>query len=325
MKLLNILYLFTLKQLLSESGNTDKETLKKVNDKLKDTKIKNPETDRMIKVSTALTKGHPAYNVAMNLFNKTLKDIKNETGESNTEDVEQLKKDWKTANDNMEFEKASSILKKIHSINTQQKEESKSDKKESNYKPKEFKDSLEMKTYIDSKYNEIPDPLLKEHEVKAAGFYRTDHGYTSMNKFLRNKAKVTSEVVNAIKTLNVAIKKSKLKDDVSVYRGLELNDTLRKQLSKLNPGDTFSDNGFSSTSLDEGIVKKIFGGKDSGTVLFQINAKKGQSALPMENISTGDEDDDSMYEGEVEMLLPAKSKFKLIGIEGNKYIFEIEE
>ena len=106
---------------------------------------------------------------------------------------------------------------------------------------------------------------------------------------------------------------------------MTLNGTLKNQLSNLKVGDSFTDNAFSSTSFDEEFIKRSYGGNHKDTVLFQINAKKGQKGLPMNNISTGGEEEDKELESELEILLPAKSKFKLVGVEGNKYIFEIED
>jgi len=300
----------------------ENEVNKQLLSKIKDVKIKNPETNRQIKVTTALAdKNHPAYQTALNLINKN----ESETIENIEVKIQKLKKEYDLAQDNYDFDKVSIITKQIQDLNKKKSELEQTNKPTNDTSnitqpTKRFKNKTDILDYIKSEYNHIPDPLLKKTETKAAGIYRSDDGYKQINGHLRNNTDIDDNIKKNIEDLNKAIKKSKLKEDTTLYRGLKLNDSLKEQLSKLKIGDSFSDNGFSSTSFDENMVTKNFVGENEGAI-FQINAKKGQYALPLENIKASDDGD---YTGEAEMLLPTKSSFKLIGKEGNKYIFELE-
>lgn len=296
----------------------------------KDVKIKNPKSGRNIKISTALSnKKHPAYKTAKEFIdskNENSDEVSTETKikELDTK-INNLKQDYQTANDNLEFDKISSITKQIHELQTEKNKYLETNKKhlDSNkLKFKQLRDKKEIINYVNT-YKDIPDPLLKKEEKEIASIYR-GNGYVNINNALRQQKVNDPKLKKQIKQLNNAINKSKLKDDISLFRGMKLNDKLKQQLSKLKPGDSFTDNAFSSTSLDENIVNKLFGGKKDNEVIFQINAKKGQKGLPMNNIDPKGYDKEE-FEEEAEILLPLKSKFKLVSIEGNKYIFDIEE
>lgn len=58
-----------------KGGKMNPELAKKVNDALGDKKVKNPESGREIKVTSALKKDHPAYKQAKSIWDKTFQDV----------------------------------------------------------------------------------------------------------------------------------------------------------------------------------------------------------------------------------------------------------
>jgi hypothetical protein len=101
----------------------ESEINKQLLDKVKDVKIQNPKTKRDIKVSTALaSKTHPAYSEALKYLQSQEGEGENETVEQIDKKIEQLKKDYQSAQDNMEFDKISTIIKTIRNL-TKDKEE----------------------------------------------------------------------------------------------------------------------------------------------------------------------------------------------------------
>ena len=89
--------------------------------------------------------------------------------------------------------------------------------------------------------------------------------------------------------------------DVIVYRGFQGN-----VLKKLEPGDTFTDNGFSSCSLSETIVRDRFA--YGGGAIFQFRARKGTHAIYLDDLI-------KFPKPELEILFPRGTSFRILSKE----------
>lgn len=141
---------------------------------------------------------------------------------------------------------------------------------------------------------------IENPHVKESILHYTGSGYSNINTQLR-----TSSVVNGVKQLapsvsqhvaNIdhALKKSPLKEDIKLYRGISGHE-IEHMFKGLKPGDIFKEPGYSSTSAFEG---SSFG----GTHKLVIHAAKGQHAMAIP----------STIAHEKEVLLPRDSRFQVI-------------
>jgi hypothetical protein len=109
--------------------------------------------------------------------------------------------------------------------------------------------------------------------------------------------------------LDSAIAKHKTEHPIHVWRGI-------KHKIEANPGDTFHDKGFVSTSINP-IVTDSFGGSANefhgGTHVLHIKIPKGSKALYPNKYP-----DTNPNSGEHEVILPRNSKFRYEGSEEHK-------
>lgn len=138
------------------------------------------------------------------------------------------------------------------------------------------------------------DQKLTEDERKVVRRY-TGGDFTWMNRHLRFGNKTSDSIKNKIAVLSSVIARSKLKEDVRLYRFMSGT----PEQYGLQVGSTFEDKGFSSTSKKENYGY-------SQPMQFVINMKRGQSGLDVSLISG--------HEGEQEIILNPGS-FKVISIE----------
>jgi hypothetical protein len=151
-------------------------------------------------------------------------------------------------------------------------------------------------------------------EKMSIGDY-TDHGYKPINKALRKGRTPSGKLPkrggidfgikrsDQLKTLDKATGK-KLSEPVTVYRGV--GSTGQSQLDNarkaLKEGGTVSDKGFMSTSVNPAAAVEGFA--EPPPVLLQIQTDKGAYLEPV-----------SRVKGEMEMLLPRKSEFRILGVD----------
>jgi hypothetical protein len=146
--------------------------------------------------------------------------------------------------------------------------------------------------------------------------------------------KTESELNNIADNINNAIyKHGKLNNPTTLYRGVGEN--IDGMLENLFVGDTISEPGFSSTSLDPKIAKRFADDPGRNGVLFKINAPKGSYGLRLGDdlvpaFSNNDKSKNGMEGSEV--LLPSGTKFKIVSIKKElfetprtgKYLYSIE-
>jgi ADP-ribosyltransferase exoenzyme/Phage Mu protein F like protein len=159
-------------------------------------------------------------------------------------------------------------------------------------------------------------------QVEAIADYTSGSGmYGEVNLYLREGEfdRYTSvakqgEVLNIIKQLDSVIKEAPvLNENMLTYRGIWGTKTTQF-FTNLKPGDTFTDEGFISTSLNKDIAANFARyDKANGGIMLEIVNPKGTKgifplALRTEMIPK--------YIGENEWLLPRNTKFKVVSIEG---------
>lgn len=127
----------------------------------------------------------------------------------------------------------------------------------------------------------------------------TGSGYSEMNRTLRSGGSPTRTIENLRKLLD----QCRIPEDLISYRGV------RSRLS-LKAGDTFTDLGFMSTSLNAGVSE----GFGEGT-FFTIRVPKGAKGAYVDLVSS--------CPGEKELLLQAGTKMRILRVEGNHVYAEV--
>lgn len=124
---------------------------------------------------------------------------------------------------------------------------------------------------------------IPANQIKSVSDYTGD-SYSAMNSLLRGKYKAgrtsltKGQVKKESELLQNLIDSSSLPEGIVTFRGLP-----GKYLKGLNPGDTFSDKAFTSTSMDRDIALG-FVGINPGGVMMRIEAEAGSKAIPATSI-----------------------------------------
>jgi hypothetical protein len=118
--------------------------------------------------------------------------------------------------------------------------------------------------------------------------------------------------------LDSALEKSKVPEDIVVYRGLSYRDPGKVERGKerkekprieFTPGMVFQDDAFVSTTLHKYRAERFGSAKDSHILTIRI--PKGSPGAVLRTIQNGD-----LVPQQHELLLPRKSKFKIISVNG---------
>jgi hypothetical protein len=144
----------------------------------------------------------------------------------------------------------------------------------------------------------LPFQLRREDfEIAMLTKYQTD-AYRSLNRALRGLEPMTRSGLMMAKKIDGLIADAVLPRDVILYRGFH-----RNVVEKLEPGDTFTDNGFSSCSLSETIVRDRFA--CGGGAIFQFVARKGTHGIFIDGLLR-------FPKPELEILLPRGVCFRIL-------------
>jgi hypothetical protein len=151
--------------------------------------------------------------------------------------------------------------------------------------------------------------------------YYKGEGFYKSNKILRDRGNYSAnEIADAQRmndTINSAIGKSILDDDLVMYRGIRsselfnsIDDSAVGALIPIGTPQSFSRDGKVGLTYSGAMkVGDDYVSAGSESVILRLNAKKGQSALDMERLSgIGDT-------SESEMLLSSNGNYKIIGTE----------
>jgi hypothetical protein len=141
---------------------------------------------------------------------------------------------------------------------------------------------------------------LKDFEIADLTKYQADV-YHPLNRALRGLEPVTGADLTMAKKIDCAIARAAIPRDMIVYRGFS-----RNVVNELEPGDTFTDNGFSSASLSETVVRDRFA--YGGGAIFQFVARKGTPAIYLDDLT-------KFPKPELEILFPRGASFRILSKE----------
>src|SRR6266576_5857186 len=145
---------------------------------------------------------------------------------------------------------------------------------------------------------ELPFQLrLGDFEIADLTRYQADI-YGPLNRALRGLEPVTTTNLAIATKIDSAIACGAIPRDVTVYRGFR-----RNVVNELEPGDTFTDNGFSSASLSETVVRDRFA--FGGGAIFRFVARKGTRAIYLDDLI-------KFPKPELEILFPRGASFRIL-------------
>jgi len=125
--------------------------------------------------------------------------------------------------------------------------------------------------------------------------------YRPLNRALRGLEPVTMADLAIAKKIDSAIARGAIPRDMIVYRGFR-----RNVVNELEPGDTFTDNGFSSSRLSEAVARERFA--SGGGAIFQFVARKGTHAIYLDDLI-------KFPRPEAEILFPRGASFRILSKE----------
>lgn len=137
---------------------------------------------------------------------------------------------------------------------------------------------------------------IDDLEIADLTKYQAD-AYGPLNRALRGLDPVTIANLAIAKKIDSAIACGAIPRDMIVYRGFR-----RNVVNELEPGDTFTDNGFSSASLSETVVRDRFA--YGGGAIFQFVARKGTHAIYLDDLI-------KFPKPELEILFPRGASFRI--------------
>jgi len=141
---------------------------------------------------------------------------------------------------------------------------------------------------------------LEDFEIADLTKYQADV-YHPLNRVLRGLEPVTMTDLVVAKKIDRMIARAVLPRDIIVYRGF-----MRNVVNELEPGDTFTDNGFSSCSLSETVARERFA--FGGGAIFQFVARKGTHAIYLDDLI-------KFPKPELEILFPRGTSFRILSKE----------
>jgi SPP1 gp7 family putative phage head morphogenesis protein len=144
----------------------------------------------------------------------------------------------------------------------------------------------------------ITDPTvtaLPLEQQRAANTYTSNLGY-NINSGLRGLSP-TQAHNTTVEYIDQAIAATKTKEPLTVRRFLDPNPTIKKTFAELQPGDSFREPGYTSTTLRNAYgTKKLYA--------LRIHVPKGSEALYVAPVSS--------FPSELELLLPRGSRFEVV-------------
>jgi hypothetical protein len=130
----------------------------------------------------------------------------------------------------------------------------------------------------------------------------TDGSYSKLNAALRAGKPMDAAQATLAAHLDTAIRKSKIKEDITTYRGVKEPAKFFGENVKI--GTVIVDNGYISTSKNPSTGH----GWSGDGLVAKIKLPKGSSALDVSPMS--------LHSSEAEVLLPRGSMFKIVGVSG---------
>lgn len=169
---------------------------------------------------------------------------------------------------------------------------------------REFRNTGEMRTAMAQEFDEWSSSLSESERQAIMTYTRT--GHEDINNFLRNRPLTSGAIPQTalgsrIDEIDNALSRSPgFLQDTVVYRGIDYDPVL-------NVGDTITDNGFTSTSINPLVADHFAStGMEEATV-FRINYPANTPAAYISNVGRNT--------GEYEVLLPRGTEFAVTSVE----------
>jgi hypothetical protein len=141
---------------------------------------------------------------------------------------------------------------------------------------------------------------LEDFEIADLAKYQTDF-YRPLNRALRGVEPLTTADLLMAEKIDSAMEGSAIRRDMIVYRGFR-----RDVVNELEPGDIFTDKGFSSCTLSETVVRDRFA--YGGGAIFLFVARKGTRAIYLDDLL-------KFPKPELEILFPRGASFRILSKE----------
>jgi hypothetical protein len=160
-------------------------------------------------------------------------------------------------------------------------------------------------------------PETEDEQVAINGYSGSD--FMPINDFLRKRKPGEDRPHHddrhgeQIKHLDTVLRRSRMTEDVNVYRGL--TGEIAKKVLKAKPGSVIRDKGYVSTSLHRSVAADSFSGEEG--LVLKLMLPKGNRAYLMNGRGA------SNFASEHEVLLPRGSRFRIRHVEGNVVTAEV--
>lgn len=141
---------------------------------------------------------------------------------------------------------------------------------------------------------------IDDFEIAVLTKYQTD-AYGPLNRALRGLERIRMADLVMARKIDCAIACATVSKDMIVYRGF-----MRNAVNELEPGDTFTDNGYSSCTLSETVARDRFACGDGA--IFQFVARKGTHAIYLDHVL-------KFPKPELEILFPRGASFRILSKE----------
>ena len=141
---------------------------------------------------------------------------------------------------------------------------------------------------------------LEDLQIADLTKYQADD-YRRLNRALRSLELLTTADFVMVRKIDSAIARAAIARDMIVYRGFR-----RDVVNELEPGDTFTDNGFSSCTLSGTVARDRFA--YGGGAIFQFVARKGTPAIYLDDLI-------KFPKPELEILFPRGASFRILSKE----------
>lgn len=163
----------------------------------------------------------------------------------------------------------------------------------------------------------LTKPETEDEQVAINGYSGND--FLPINDFLRKRAagdekpRQHEKHGEQIAHIDAVLRRSRMTEDVHVYRGL--TGDIAKRALRAKPGSVIRDKGYVSTSLHSSVAADSFSGEDG--VVLKLMLPKGNRAYLMNGRGA------SNFASEHEVLLPRGSRFRIRHVEGNVVTAEV--
>ena len=175
---------------------------------------------------------------------------------------------------------------------------------ESSFEPKTFKSASAADEWAREDFKDWGKKLSRQERLALLTYQGGE--FRQINNALRSSGEPPKKYAKTVKDLDAAIAKKAIGADVTVYRGMNLSDpAARAVVDKWEPGATFQDKAYISTSLDRKLTHETFADPSGATI--EIRVPKGSHGAYMNAAN-----DNPHLASEKELLLPRSTQYRVV-------------